>query len=449
MKKLRLFAASIYFVATFGACEGIGEYPRIRIVLITLDTLRNDRFEPGKSGVSAMSRTWAHAARGVVFQRYYTVSPVTQPTHATLFTGRQPWEHGITRNGVVLSKEIPTVVDALKRNGFETSAIVASFPLSRRFGFARGFDAWSEEFDHDLRENKTRWEHDWVVEAGAFFAFGDSISDRAINALNRSTGRKQFFWFHYFDPHPPYGASSGEQTLTKRDIMQGLREGSGHPRVILERAKKLYDSDVDYLDASLDRLFRALANEESKFETHIVVVSDHGESLGEGDSVGHGLRLNEAELRVPAFIISPRVQPAISTDVASAIDVAPTLLSLAGIEMEGTILAGRDLTRPAPPDSRAFAMRRTFRKSGNSELRLDGRRYALEDTVFCEIDERGRIHRGNHEGLIDGEINLEASERQQIVRRFREFHKSFEGASRSSVLDVETLRGLEALGYVE
>ena len=423
--------------------------PRVRVVLITLDTLRFDRFEANRAGDSRMPLTRGHAARGLVFRRFYTVSPVTQPTHATFLTGMQPWEHGITRNGIVFSDRLPSIVETFRRQGFETRAVVASYPLAKRFGFARGFDEFNDDFSHNLSENKLLWENHWKIEAGEFFALGGSITDRAIEQLARATKRKQFFWFHYFDPHAPYGASSGTVTLRKKDIMAGVSEGTAAVKRLLAQAQSLYDQDVQVLDQSLDRLLRRLAEDEATFETHVVVVSDHGESLGDGDSVGHGARLNQAELRVPAFIISPKVAPELRNDVSSALDIAPTLLSLAGIAPEGAPLPGRDLSAPPTDGSRAFAMRRTFREPGKSELRLDGRRYSLDDVLFCEIDAQGVIRRGNRTGLFESEKNLTSERRDQLIDAFRSFQAAHERTGKATAIDAETRRGLEALGYIE
>jgi arylsulfatase A-like enzyme len=433
-----------------GCGTGLDEgEPRIRVVLITLDTLRFDRFEAIHPEASSMPLTLGHAARGLVFRRFYTVSPVTQPTHATFLTGMQPWDHGITRNGMVFSERLPSVVETFQREGFETRAVVASFPLAERFGFARGFDAFSDDFSHKINQNKLVWEDHWKIEAGEFFALGDSITDRALGELARATKRKQFFWFHYFDPHAPYGASSGSVALHKKDIMAGVAAGADAVERLLSQAKSLYDEDVRYLDRSLDRLLRKLVEDEASFETHIVVVSDHGESLGDGGSVGHGARLNHAELHVPAFIISPKVEPGVRNDVRSALDIAPTLLSLAGIALAGPPLPGRDLTAPPAKGSRAFAMRRTFRKPGKSELRLDGQRYSLDDVLFCEIDSAGVIHRGNRDALFESKKNLISDRRDQILDAFRIFQVAHERTDKASAIDAETRRGLEALGYIE
>jgi len=444
-----LIACSLLAALAVLGCRSGDESVGTRVVLITLDTLRYDRFEPNDGGSSAMPLTRAHAERGLVFERYYTVSPVTQPVHATLFTGLQPWEHGVTRNGIVLPDRYASIVDTFKRNGFETGAVVASFPVTQRFGFARGFDHWIEDFSKNLNQNKKLWEEHWKIESGKFFATGDGVTSRALAQLSAARAKKQFFWFHYFDPHAPYGASSGRDVVRRRDIMQAIPAGDAAVRGQLEKAKALYDADVAFLDRELDRLLQQLAADETHFETHIVVVSDHGESLGEDGSVGHGSRLTEAELRVPAFIISPSVRPGRRHDIAASIDVAPTLLALAGIEMKGESLAGRDLASTTARHSQAFAMRRTFRETGKTEQRLDGEYYPLSGTLFGAVDEAGVIRRGNAQGFSSDSVESDPRIRDAVVAQFRNFQKSYEASERAHVLTPDARRALEALGYIE
>ena len=88
------------FLATIAiACAGADE-PRERIVLITLDTLRQDSFL-GPTAAMPLARERARSGR--VFERYYSATTSTQPTHATLLTGLHPWQHGVPRNGLVLA----------------------------------------------------------------------------------------------------------------------------------------------------------------------------------------------------------------------------------------------------------------------------------------------------------------------------------------------------------
>lgn len=449
MKRLHVALITTAVALTALSCSGPDGARDVRIVLITLDTLRHDRFEPAAGAPSTMPLTRARAANGLVLDRYYTVSPVTQPAHATIFTGLLPWEHGITRNGIVLRDDLPNVIEAFKAGGFETHAVVASYPLASRFGFARGFDSYGEDFSHNLSKNKTLWEGHWQIESGKFFSLGGSVTDEAIEALGSATGDKQFFWFHYFDPHAPYGASSGDDVLKKRDVMTAADSGIDAANQMLDDVKVLYDRDVRYLDESLNRVFEQLERDGARYETHVVVVADHGESLGEDGSIGHGARLNQAELRVPAFILSSQVAPRLESKITSALDIAPTLLSLAGLQLADVSLAGRDLTAPITTPSRAYAIRRTFLEPGKVERRIDGRDYPLEGILFGEVGPGGVIQLGNGDALLSDNSATSEESQTRVRETFREFEKSFSQLPEALPLDDEVRRGLKALGYIE
>ena len=453
MNRAANIIASLAAAAMLCSCDGEPAPRGVRVVLITLDTLRHDRFEPQPGKASNMPLTYAHAERGMIFDRYYSVSSVTQPAHATMFTGLQPWEHGITRNGIVLPESIPTVTETMKANGFETRAVVASYPLTKRFGFARGFAGWTEDFSHNLSSNKRLWEDHWKIESGEFFEVGDAISASALDEINAASATKQFFWFHYFDPHAPYGAASRAGSVRKRDIMAEIPNGRASVDRVLGEAVALYDKDVAFMDNALNRVLERLKQDEARFETHIIVVSDHGESLGEDNSVGHGARLTDAELHVPAFIISPRVSPGSDHEVVASVDIAPTLLSLAGIEMESAAFEGRDLTQPRNDDAksplRAFAIRRTFQNTGKVEQRLDGIDYPIEGLLFGAVDENGVIHRGNESGLQPDPTRVAQAHRGEIISNFSDFTRDFERTAPAQLITPEDRRALEALGYVQ
>jgi arylsulfatase A-like enzyme len=135
--------------------------------------------------------------------------------------------------------------------------------------------------------------------------------------------------------------------------------------------------------------------EVDEFVTHVLVVSDHGESFGEGGSLAHGNRLTEVEIHVPAFLVSPTLAARRRDDVAGAIDVTPTLLALAGLRTAGDELDGRDLRREEISPPGVWGMRRTSRADRLREWRLDGRFHELPKFWFLAVDPLGHIHRGN------------------------------------------------------
>jgi arylsulfatase A-like enzyme len=128
----------------------------IRIVLVTLDTLRLDGFTGSGVREGPMPRTLEFAAQGQRFEQAYAASPNTQPTHASMLTGLHPWEHGVTRNGRVLDDGFETIAELLQTHGYSTAAVVSSFPLHARFGFDQGFDSYQDDFM--LEAGNDTWE---------------------------------------------------------------------------------------------------------------------------------------------------------------------------------------------------------------------------------------------------------------------------------------------------
>ena len=120
----------------------------VRVVLITLDTLRYDALlATGEvEGSAQMPLTSAWLEKGAVFTRFYSASSSTQPTHASIFTGRHPWEHGVHANAVRFETDEPSIVEILRDAGFSTGAVVASFPVGSVVRFDRGFDTFVEPF---------------------------------------------------------------------------------------------------------------------------------------------------------------------------------------------------------------------------------------------------------------------------------------------------------------
>ncbi len=417
---------------------------RTRIVLITLDTLRYDGVFPERGGADAMPRLRARAEAGTRFSRFYAATSVTQPTHASLFTALHPWEHGVTRNGMVLGDQFETLAEMLRGAGFETRAVVASFPMERRFGFAQGFDRFTAEFTHG---GLYEWERT-EVPAGRFFSLADTVTARAIEALDAARGDLQFFWIHYFDPHSPYGVTRGE-SLGQNSILAALDAGDATAEQLLARARYLYASDLSFLDAALERLFERLDAQADEFRTHVFAVSDHGESFGEGGSLFHGYRVTDVEIRVPAFVLSPAMEPGLREDVAGAIDVAPTLLSLAGLGARADTLGGRDLSRRAGGGAQVWGMRKTWAEGVPHERRIDGRVYRLPDYVFFAVDALGAVYRGNAEGLLTAPPATDPRHAESLVARFAEFEARVRAAEPAPALDPETEAALEALGYAQ
>jgi len=422
-----------------------GEVPHKRLVLITLDTLRHDSFfgAEGTPGDMPLTRQWA--ADALAFDRYYSVTSSTQPSHATLFTGLQPWQHGVTYNGVTLDEELETLAEKLQGAGYRTGAAVASYPVHSAFGYDQGFDVFLDSFNSGQAWNK--WVGQPVEAQGGFFASGDYILEEAMALIDGLGGEKQFLWFHFFDPHWPYGdREGGFQGRPTAELINRLIDEPEMQGELLAEIRAGYQLDVAAMDRDLDTLFKRL--DADGIETHVVIVSDHGESLGESSSLGHGMRLTPEQILCPLIVRSPRVQAGTSSLPVGSCDVAATLLSLAGIEE--SFDGGRDLTSPTSTRSEpVFGMRSTF-KSGR-DRRLDGRVLELnegESRFF--VVEGEAMYTGDSELVTRGDDGVSIGESETSTRLksiFSLLDAELQATRSGQTVDEATLRALEALGY--
>lgn len=414
-----------------------------RVVLVTLDTLRLDAFLGSADRPSAMEELRERAGSCAVFDRFYSATATTQPSHASMLTGLQPWQHGVTANLVPLDDRFVTVAERLQRARFATAAVVASYPVSRQSGLDQGFSEFHDDFTHEL----ARAPGQPSPAAGKhFYSLADRITDRAIEVLDHLGGSgPQFLWVHYFDPHEPYGDTGPGPVLRPPEVRDAILREHRDRKQVLARLHSLYELDVRFLDHQLARLLSRLDADRKRFDTDVLLVADHGESLGEDGSIGHGTQLSEWMIHVPLVLCSERVQPGLRHDVAGSIDVAATLLSLAG--QAGSDVGGRDLTRAPTGPTVAYGMRRTYR-TRRSELRLDGRRYRIDEPLFYFVDANGILHRGNGEQLTGSPNPLAPLAARRLRRQFARFTAELAGRPSAPKATPEAERALRALGYV-
>jgi arylsulfatase len=445
----RVVAGALRRVPTFALVVSLGlsacadrDKPT-RVVLITLDTLRADRFAE-----ATMPLLWARAKNGVVFEQFYSSTSSTQPTHATIFTGLEPWQHGVTLNGAVLDDARETLAERLKAEGFSTDAVVASFPLERRFGFAQGFDRYSDTFEHQQGTAKANAHWAGVEVEEDFYSLADSVTTRAIGALDAARASRQFYWFHYFDPHAPYGDAGGDaagDAIKLEDLTAKARERAPDFDDLLARARSAYDDDARHLDRSLERLFARLDADRDRFETHVFVTADHGESFGEDGALGHGKRVIRSQVHVPGVLWSPRVAPAVRSDAAGSIDVMPTLLALAGSSGSESWVGRNLLDARASDPKPTLGMRRTFPKPFK-DVHTDGTVVTVHGPQFFLVRD-GRLYIGDKEH-VEGEDPAPSAELMERVRAiFGACEVELAASAGREDLRPETQRALEALGY--
>lgn len=282
------------------------------ILLITLDTARADLLAPwGGEGVAP--NLDALAAESLVAGRAWAPAPLTLPSHASMFTGLYPFAHGVRDNDLFqLAATAPTVAAALQAAGWRTEAIVASTVMRAGAGLAQGFEHYV-----DLAYRHSRNTLINIRRPAA------EVSTLALDRLAQRDARPWFLWLHYFDLHQPYVApNSPARTAPMREQ---------------------YEAQMRYVDQELARVIATLRSSGELARTWIVVCGDHGEGVMTQQEVTHGFLAEDGTLRIPLFVRRPdgALRGRIEAP-ASAVDIAPTLLAIAGLHVDGS-LHGRDL----------------------------------------------------------------------------------------------------------
>ena len=295
------------------------------ILLVTIDTLRADALG-AYGGPAATPNLDRLAATGARFAFAHAHAVLTLPSHASLLTGRHPYEHGIRDNtGFRVRDGERTLAAALKAHGFATGAFVSAFTLDQRYGLNAGFDV----YDDRVSEVGTTTE----------VAVPERRADAAVSSALAWIGaqqRKWFGWVHVFDPHAPYAAP---------------------PDWAARYPTNAYAAEVAWTDFALGSLFARLRQEPRP--TLVIVTADHGEGLGEHGELTHGIFAYETTIRVPLIIaeVVPGGRPTRGVTVeapARHIDVMPTVFDAIGVADDGlpgaslaTAIAGDTADRPA------------------------------------------------------------------------------------------------------
>lgn len=315
------------------ACRKPGLESLPDIILITIDTLRPDHL-----AVYGYERRTAPfissiADRGYIFDNCYATSSWTAPSMASLFTGIYPRGHGVLHGfvgaGKIVNQEkldssLPTLAELLKSRGYHTFGISTNGHVTPETGMARGFDEFVSLWFRDAEE--------------AHQASLD-LKEKVKNS------RPYFFWIHYFDPHAPYRfrrpwieGYSSDPVSARKWAEENMKELRRKRAIVTSDPKNrsalvdLYDSEINYTDEFLRRLFDEVLSPQSCL---IIITSDHGEGFLEHGLLGHGNSLFEEVVKVPLIVKMPEEEerPVNISAPVSIVDVVPSVLDFLGISV--------------------------------------------------------------------------------------------------------------------
>lgn len=389
----------------------------MNVLLITLDSVRPDHLSCYGYDKISTPNIDKIANEGTKFHQAIATTPITLPSHTSILTGQEVYTHGVRGNGTYKFKgNFPTIASILKRYGYSTKAIVASFVLDSKFGLDKGFDSYDDIFEQVKAG-------EWLGhQYKSFERNAGEVSQRAIDYLNKVEGM-YFMWLHYFDPHPPYD-------LPKKFLKNNDDYG----------AYGLYDSAIEYIDEELGKVFKKV----DFSNTLVILASDHGEALGENEViaggkikkyVGHGECLYEEEILSTLIVRRPFGGHKIKDiyQMVALSDITPTILEYVRLGWNHKF----DAKSLCPVIA------------GNPEL--------IHDHLYCEtlVPLRNNISpffciRSNDWKVMkqDDKTRTECIKTQRMLKDIDKYKKMTKGANEPVTVNEDTKEKLKALGYM-
>ena len=386
------------------------------LLLVTLDTFRVDRagcYGNPEGLTPSIDRALRSA---LLLGDAFAPAPLTAVSHATMLTGLEPYHHGVRDNALFpLADSVATLAEHLGQHGFTSAAFIAGFPLSKRFGFGQGFTTYDDELGPDPG-------------AETFFAERPAreVVDRALAWVATLRGQDHaFLWTHFFDPHHPHRPLRALRALPVTGD---------------------YEREIRGMDRQIGRLLRGL--EAAGRRPLVVIVSDHGEGLGDHKEQHHCILLHDETMHGLLGFAAPRDSPlatrlrGLRRGVARYTDIAPTVLDALGVEAMPDLDGGSLLTSTSSEGA-----------YGESYYSMLHYRWS---PLLSWRDERWTYIEGPHPELYDR--FGDPGERHDVIREHPDIAETFSKriadvahapeASSAQELDAESREKLAALGYV-
>ena len=451
MRPLPTFASLC--LLTLAACGGRAAPPNI--ILITLDTLRADHLSCYGYARETSPRLDAFAAQATRYTNSRATAPWTVPTHASLFTGLHPFEHGahsfditaLSDNVYALDGNAPTLAEVLGSGGYRTGAIVANqVYLAPELGLDRGFG------DYSLARERA-----------------PELSRRALTWID-AAGEPFFLFLNYLDTHRPYnvagsdGGHEAEPAQHPSVLLDRLHDQvmvKGHPPEPALRAQVIgqYDRSIENLDAALGQFFDALGERGLLENTWIVITSDHGEYFGEHGLVEHSKDVYEEALAVPLIVRAP------GQARGTLVDTPVSSVDLPRLILDGALPEHAEHWRaifPHAPGSHGVLAQNYYSRPIDLLHPTIGPRLRRVRTVLYR-GSRKFIHSsdGRHElydlgrdpaestNLIGREPDFDARLRAEAEALLAGPRAHAPGATEPRELGAERLDAMRALGYLE
>ncbi|MCD6515994.1 MAG: sulfatase [Candidatus Aminicenantes bacterium] len=527
-----LFVLLFFMFFLLPGCKGRSK--RGNYILVTLDTQRADHlscYDPENAQTPHFDFL---ASEGILYENCFSVTPITLPSHASLFFSQPPHQLRVYNNGHVVKEKRnrPSFVNIFKKKGYSTAAFVSLGVLESRFGLNEGFDLYDDQF------SKGRW-----------YLTAEEVNQKVFPWLEENSRKDFFLWIHYSDPHEPYyppdsppdlriilnGQPVGEYNLNKTtylvelDLEKGknklefelednfinnrsllrarfesltlaeledekdidfefgegwiFKKGNGavfmepeaaaditsltepkkaafsfNGNILLpfEVQRENYRKDVEYMDKQFGELLNKLKKLGLMKNTHILVVGDHGESLGDfinydGEPhFGHIFFLYDIYMRVPLIIYNPfsKKKGIRISEPVSLLDIAPTIMDTMGFNGLPHF-KGKSMNSPRE-EREHFIFQETYKPQAiRNKFALLHYPFHL---IYTPVSGKYELYDLESDPWERNNVYDEKSEEDQITPMKRILDDTVRRVIRDKIevqVDTDTERMLKSLGYIK
>ncbi|WP_459190890.1 sulfatase [Halosimplex sp. J119] len=322
---------------------------RPNILLVSLDSLRADHLSMyGHSRTTSPNLQQLCTQRQTtLFKNAYATTTWTLPSHASVFTGREPAEHGIFDKGTKIDPS-QTLPQILGRKGYQTAAFINNGWLTQA-GITDGFDSRFDIFEMEMPSNELTKQ---LNRLKIVLSLKDNGAKTTINQFKKwmESTNDWFTFLHFNEPHylynpprsyqnPYLSGSTISSILKQRRVFtkQGdfYADNTSVSTSEMNTFTNLYDGEINYIDEQLGKLFEYLKKTGEWENTLLIVFADHGELFGERGLVGHHFCLDNALLHVPLIIKWPTTSgsyPSINESIISLKYIFGTVLEAVGCD---------------------------------------------------------------------------------------------------------------------
>jgi len=322
------------------------------ILLVILDATRIDHcscYNPAQPETPALDEL---VEEGLIFQRAFACAPWTLPAMSSIFTGLYPTQTDIEAKRILAPAD-QTLAARLKVLGYATFAISKNGWFGSEFGLPQGFDVFHKlwqllQTETDLTEVSLTQAYpgqNLAISAvkralrGNWLKNTVNLASRRIKVLKDSDyGARRTLqpvrqwisaqngpWFalvHYLEAHLEYKPPAewaqrftdnwplAQKLLAVDQVRLCYRHVTGVERLTPEELRvwrQLYAAEVAYQDHAMGQLLQWLKRTGRYDDTLIIVVADHGESLGEHGLLNHLYGLYDPLIHVPLVMRGPGV----------------------------------------------------------------------------------------------------------------------------------------------